>query len=146
MANEGQARFSIYIKKGSDPVQIEYSPRPTAFNFDVAGAKGPVPGAFTAEFPGGTDVDFSELTQPGMCRIANLDSTNFVTWGAYDPENQLFFPIGEILPGEFYPIRLSRLLAWEFGTGAGTVGPETNRLRIRPSVADCEVLVEAFEV
>ncbi len=148
MANEAQIRTSLQIDKGTDPVQIAYRSQPTVFLADVAGVKGPLPGAFAVS-TAGTDVDFSELTTPALCRIMNLDATNFVTYGIWDPEGGLFFPLGEMLPGESYILRLSRVLQGEFGTEggpAGTVGPNTNRLRCMADTAAVNVLVEAFEV
>lgn len=145
MANEATVQAGLQVFKGTDPIQIQYLSRPGSFVADVAGAKGPVPGAFTATLAG-TDVDFSELTQPGLALFKNLDATNFVTWGIWDPEISKFYPIGEILPGEFYPIRLSRLLTGELGTGAGTTGPNTNTLRFKADTAPLDVSVEAFEV
>ena len=94
----------------------------------------------------GTDVDFSELTIPGLCRLMNLDATNFIEFGIWDPEGGVFYPLGEIGPGKTYTIKLSRNLQEEFGTGTGTTGADTNRLRIKADTAACNVLVEAFEV
>lgn len=142
MANEAQIRSSLQILK--DP--LEYRSQPTVFNADVTGIKGPVPGAITAS-TAGTDVDLSELTVPGFCRLQNLDSTNLVDFGIWDPESDLFYPLGELQPGEVYVIRLSRNLSSEYGTtpSEGTVGPNTNRFRIKAYVAAVDVVVEAFE-
>lgn len=141
MADEAQIRASLQIT--NDP--LEYRSQPTAFTADVAGIKGPVPGAIEASVEG-TDVDLSELVAPSLCRIMNLDATNFVEYGVWDPEGGTFYPLGEILPGETYVIRLSRNLQEEFGTGTGTTGAGTNRLRFKADTAPCNVLVEAFEV
>jgi len=147
MSNEATIRSSLAIRKESgDLVTIQYSGQPTAFLGDVTGTKGPVPGAVACS-TAGTDIDLSELTTPGYCRIMNQDPTNYVTVGIYDPETTTFYPMLELLPGETYVMRLSRNLAWEYGTaaGTGTTGPETNRLRIKAHTASCNVLVEAFE-
>lgn len=141
MADEARIQTSLQITTGS----LQYQSRPTAFTADVAGAKGPVPGAFTAAITG-TDVDLSELTTPALCRLQNLDPTNFVEVGLWDPEATLFYPLLELLPGESYVVRLSRNLAWQYGAGTGTAGPETNRLRVRANTAACNMLVECFEV
>lgn len=140
MANEGTFTVGLNIRKGN----LQYTPPVTNFRVDVDGSKGPTPGAVTISVTG-TDIDFSELDIPGPARILNLDSTNFVTFGIFDPETNKFYPIGEILPGEVYPIRFSRYLADEFGTGSGTTGPHTNRLRFMADTAACDVSVEAFE-
>jgi len=110
----------------------------------VAGDGGPTPGQITCTTTG-TNVDLSVLATPGLCRIQNLDGTNFVTVGIWDPETEVFYPLLELLAGESYALRLSRDLAWEFATGTGTIGPETNTLRIKADTASCDVLVEAFE-
>jgi len=143
MAAEATIRSSLQIKADD----IEYQSRPTAYTADVTGRKGPAPGAFTATIAG-TDVDFSELTTPSLCRIQNQDATNRVDVGIWDPETGVFYPVDELLPGESYVRRLSRNLAGEYGTDppAGTTGPNTNRLRVRAFSASCVVLVEAFEL
>ncbi len=144
MANEAEIRGSLQIRTGDG--EIEYVSRPTTFRGDVTGRKGPSPGAITATIAG-TDVDFSELSTPGYARIQNQDLTNTVDVGIWDPETGVFYPMLELLPGESYPLRLSRILAGEYGTdpAVGSTGPNTNRLRIRANVASCVVLVEAFE-
>lgn len=142
MADEASIRSSLQITKG----EIEYRSNPTQFLADVTGSKGPTPGAVTVT-TAGTDIDFSELTTPALCRIQNQDSTNFVEYGIWDPEGNTFYSLGEILPGETYVLRLSRFLQEEFGTaaGTGTTGADTNRLRFKAQVASINVLVEAFE-
>ena len=141
MANEASVKCGLTVKKGN----IDYAGKPTSFNADVTGTIGPAPGAFTASLAG-TSVDLSEFTTPGLCRVQNIDATNYVTWGIWDPESELFYPLGEILAGESYVIRLSRLLSGELGTGAGTVGANTNTFMFKSNTAACVVLVEAFEV
>jgi len=83
----------------------------------------------------GVDVDLESLTTPALCRITNLDTTNFIEYGLYI--SATFYPLGEILPGEFYVIRLSRNL--EPGTGLATV------FRLRADTASCAAVVEAFD-
>ena len=140
MADEATVQCSLQIKKGN----LTYRSNPTAFRADVATAKGPSPGAFTASTDG-TSVDLTALTQPALCRIQNIDATNFVEVGIWDTEAALFFPLMELLPGESYVIRLSRNIEEEYvGTGTGT-SAATNRLRIKANTAACIVLVEAFE-
>lgn len=133
MSDEAQIRSSLQINKGN----LRYSSQPTAFRADVSGTNGPTPGAIAVATTG-TNVSFAALTTPGLCRLMNLDSTNYVTWGIYD--GAFFFPLGEILPGESYVIRLSRILGSESpGTGTG------NSLRMVANTAACNVAVEAFE-
>lgn len=141
MANEVQIRSSLQVNKDA----IEYQSRPTAFAADMAGTKGPTPGALTVS-TGGTDVDLTGLTTPGFCRMQNQDTTNFVTYGIWDPEGNKFFPLGEMLAGEVFVLRLARDIEAEYGTGTGTTGANTNRLRLKANTAACVVLVEAFEL
>jgi hypothetical protein len=136
MASEARITTSLQIKKGN----LFYQNQPQAFIADMEGDKGPSPGAITVG-TAGTDVDFSELAQPGLCRIMNLDEANFVTFGIWDGE---FHPLGELLPGESYVLRISRELGSEFGVGTGTSG-SGNTLRFKADTAACDVLVEAFE-
>ena len=143
MSDEATIQGSLQIVSG----ELQYYSRPTVFLADVAGAKGPVPGAISVS-TAGTDVDFSELTTPGLCRIMNVDPTNFFEYGIWDPESHTFYPLGELLVGEFTILRLSRNIQEEYGTapGTGTTGADTNRLRLKANVATCIALVEAFEV
>lgn len=140
MADEAIVRISLTMKSGYQ----DYRNNPTSFNADVANPAGPTPGYITAS-TAGTDVDLSELANPGLCVIQNVDDTNYVHWGIWDPENALFFPIGKLLPGEMSIIRLADNFGVEYqGTGPGT-GPHTNRLRIKANTAACGVKVEAFD-
>lgn len=140
MANEATLQISLQIKKNS----LEYQCRPTSYKADVSGQKGPVPGAFTVTTYG-TDLDLAELTTPGLCRIQNLDETNYVEWGIYDPVTDAFYPLGEILATESYVIRFSRNVQEQYeGTGTGTTTP-TKRVRFKANTANVNVLVEAFE-
>ena len=143
MADEAQIRSSLQIAKDS----LEYRGQPTVFNADVSGTKGPTPGAITVS-AAGTDVDLSALTTPGLCRIQNLeaDGGNYVTYGIWDPEGGKFYPLGELLPGESYVLRLARDIEAEYGTGGGTTGSPVNKLRFKANTAALVVLVEAFEL
>jgi hypothetical protein len=147
MSGEAKIQISLQITKSDYVGNVNYRSYPTQFDADVDGALGPTPGAFMVSVYG-TDADLGQLTTPGLCRISNQDSDNFVTYGIKDPETDKFYPLGELLPGEFFVLRLSRNLGWEdtaSGTGTGTSGPKTNLLHFRADTADCAVLVEAFE-
>jgi hypothetical protein len=147
MSGEAQLQISLQITKSDAVGIVNFRSYPTQFTADVTGALGPTPGAFLASVYG-TDVDLSELTQPGLCRLSNQDATNYVTYGVVDPETDKFYPLGEILPGEFFVLRLSRNLKWEYagsGTGTGTTGANTNTLRFIADTAACVVLAEIFE-
>lgn len=141
MANEATIRSSLQIQKGN----LDYRSYPTQFQEDVAGSIGPTPGATLCAVAPGTDIDLSELTNPGLCKIHNIDSTNFVRVGVYDPESEIFYPFMKIKAGKFYIFQLAPDFGQEFATGTGTVGPETNKLRIIADTAACVVVVEAFE-
>lgn len=140
MAQEARLQLSLQIKSGN----LTYQSQPTVFTADMTGSKGPCPGAITVS-PAGTDVDFGQLATPALCRIMNLDATNFVSVGIWDPIAVRFHPLAEILHGESYILRLSRHLHQEYGTGTGTGLSTTTRLRIRADRTNCNVVVEAFE-
>ncbi len=123
---------------------------------------GPTPGEFLATLLG-TDVNLANLTQPGWCWLMNLgvDSfgnnlagtagnefnwTNYVEYGLYDHTTNAFYPLGELLPGEFTVLRLSRFLNTEIGTGAGThAGASTVKFRFKAIGTASKVVVAAFE-
>ena len=146
---QAQVRSSMSIRIGTNPVQLDHRSQPMVFNIDVVGIKGPSPGAILVSVTG-TDVDLSELVVPGLCRFMNLDDDNFFEYGIFDPDTSTFYPLGEVGPGHFYVLHLSRNLAWQYGTGTGTgTSPgegETNRLRLKADTAPLNALVEAFEV
>lgn len=141
MANEITVRNSLSVKNGN----LDFRSNPTVFKADMTGLDGPTPGTITCAVAPGTDVDLSELSTPGMCFVQNLDATNYVTIGIRDPENNLFFPFMELLPGEFSVFRLSRSVEEEFATGTGTVGANTNRIRVVANNSACNVFFAAFE-
>src|SRR5690606_41298555 len=95
MANEASLNISLTI---NDQAGFQWRSFPTAYRADVAGKKGPTPGAVTARTTG-TGVNLSELGTPGFCHLENLDRTNFVTVGVYD--GAPFLPLLELGPGEF---------------------------------------------
>ncbi len=143
MANEAQIRISLNIRLGT----LTYQSSPTGYNADVLTNHGYTPGTILVS-KYGTDVDLTQLSQPGLCIIQNLDDTNFVEYGIYDLDspNAAFYPLGEVLPGEIYLLRLSRLLGYQLGTGSGTASGDTGlRLRFKANTAACRVKIEAFE-
>lgn len=140
MANEATVQSGLTIRRGNQTHQTQ----PNSFRADVSGLGGPTPGTISVP-TAGVDVDFSKLTTPGLCRIQNLDTTNYITYGIWDPNGYIFYPLGEVLPGESYVIRLSRIIQSELvGTGYGT-DTDVNRLRIIANTAACMVLIEAFD-
>lgn len=125
---------------------LNYKPGLTSFLGDMLGTKGPTPGVLSIS-TAGTDVDFSQLnTYGGLCEIANLDATNFLTWGIWNVANSLFFPVGEVLPGEQYVLRLSRFFGEDYqGVGTGTDASTANRLRLKANTATIVATVKAFD-
>lgn len=143
MANEATIQTTLIIRKATGHItQIDYLSRPQTFNVDVTGTKGPSPGAITVS-TSGTDLDLSQLTTPGLCRISNQDATNYVEFGIYDASSTRFFPLGEIGPGESYVLKLSRNVGEEYYSTTGT--DTGNSIRFKANTAAVVVLVEAFE-
>lgn len=141
MADEASVRTSLQVKSGN----LEYQSQPTAFLADVTTAKGPTPGAITVAV-GGTSVDLSQLTRPALCRVMNLDDTNYLEVGVWDVSLAVFYPLLELLPGESYVVRLSRNLSLEEpGTGSGTAFNGGTTLRLKAHTAACVALVECFD-
>ena len=141
MACEIDIRMSLRIRKD----KLDYQSNPTGFTDDLTGTKGPTPGAIAVSTQG-TNVDLSQLTTPGWCWLQNLDVDNYVEWGIYDTERDVFFPIGELGPGQTALYKCSRNVLEEYfpATGTGTTAP-TNKLRLRADKAACNVRVEVFE-
>ena len=141
MAGQATIITSLQINSG----RIQYQNGGTSFVAVVTGSKGPVPGAVTVPMEG-IDIDFSQLIQPGLCRIMNLDLSNPVHYGIWDPLTLRFYALGKLLPGESYILRLSEYIGETVNplSGTGTVGMGTT-LRFVPTVAPLDVLVEAFE-
>lgn len=134
----------VVIQLNAVKSYLQYISQPQSFTADMSLVGGPTPGMITVT-PEGTDVDLSELVQPGMCWITNLDDTNFVEYGIKDPNNGTFYPLGELLPGEFYLLRLSRNLFQDYtNTGTGT-GAADNTLHFKANGADCKVRIDTFE-
>jgi hypothetical protein len=144
MSNEIQVRASLQIR--STTSKLVYQSQPTAFNADLqtVNPKGPVPGALTIPVSG-MDIDLSKLTKMGgQCRIMNVDPTNYFNYGMRDPSSNTYYPLGEVLPGEFYPLRLARNLG-QHEVGTGTFVGTTAVLHVKGQGGSCQALVEAFD-
>jgi hypothetical protein len=140
MASEATLRVSLTIKKGN----LTYSSQPAGYNADVSGTFGPTPSAVHVP-TAGVDVDLSALTAPGLCRVMNLDDTNYVQLGTRDPDSNRFYPLMRLLPGESFVFRLDPDVGSEYsGAGTGTAGTN-NPVHLRAANAACVVLFEAFE-
>jgi len=147
MADEARIQSYLQIRKNSGTITlIDYRSGPTVFQATVTGTKGPVPGALTVPTTGKI-VDLSELTTPGFVFLHNLDSdtSNYVEFGIYDPQTDVFYPLGELNAGESTVFKFSRNLLEEYtGTGTGT-SAATNQFMLKSFNASAVVTVEAFE-
>lgn len=144
MANEAQVRAGLNVRIVSGSVVRTNYRNDATYQADVSAVGGPTPGSFLVDAYG-VDVDFSQLTTPGLAWLHNQDAVNYVEFGIYDPADDSFDPLGEILPGESFPFRFSRNLGESYeGTGTGT-SAATKRVRFRANGGSCWVLVDAFE-
>ena len=147
MANEARVTVGLQIRKtSSDGITVMDVRKSASFQVDVSGTKGPSPGAITALITG-TIVDLSQLTIPGLVWITSLDDDegNYVEYGIYDPQTDVFYPVGEVSPGESWPWKFSRNLLEEYaGTGTGTTAA-TNKFMVKAFNASAIVSVEANE-
>ncbi len=145
MANEGRITAGWSIRKTVDgEVLMDERTSPSTALIDVDGLKGPVPGDVTVATTG-TDIDLTQLTEPGPCWLLNRDPTNYVIYGIWDTERNVFYPLGELPPGLPASFYLARTLGEEYaGVGTGTTAP-TNRLRMYANGASCVVCVKAWE-
>ena len=138
-----QIRSSLTLRNNN----LNYQSTPSGFNGILNTSVGPTPGAFLASLSG-TDANLSALTQMGgYAFIGNYDVTNYVTVGIYDPLTHGFYPMLELMPGEYYVVRLSRWLTEELGSGAGSgtdVEGTGKTLRFKANGSPCYVLLEAF--
>lgn len=140
MALEATINSALIINSGN----LVYHSQPNLFRADLSTPSGPSPGAIQTPTTG-VVVDFEQLTTPGLARLMNLDSVNYVEYGVYDPATDVFYPLGEILPGETYVVRFSRNLRESYlGTGTST-SPPTKAFMLKSTGGTCTVLVEAFE-
>jgi hypothetical protein len=141
MSNEFRIQSSYSLRNGNSQRQS----LPNNFQADQTNPGGPTPGQMVATKYGNA-IDLTALNTPGICWIINLDAANFIEVGPYDPASDQFQPVWEFLPGEFYTIRLSRLLGMALGTGSGTGTDESGvQLWAKGVGGDCQIIVEAYE-
>jgi hypothetical protein len=145
MANEITLNWSFQARKGNLNVV-----RQGQFYANMNGTpRGGSPGNVNASIHG-TDVPLSQLVSPAMILFTNLDTVNFVTVGVFDTTTSTayphghFLPLFEIQPGESYPMRVSRELTEDIGSGTGSVAGVT-KLRLKADTAPVNVDVECFE-
>lgn len=92
----------------------------------------------------GTDISLSQVGIPGVCRVKNLDTTNFVEIGVKEPSTGFFYPMLEVGPGEGYVFKLSRNIRQEYtGTGTGT-SAGTNTMHAKANTGACRVVFDIF--
>lgn len=137
-----RARVNSSLSIDNTVSNQHYSSRPTSFSATVTDGVGPSPGLIDVPVSG-IDVDLSAITYAGgLIRFQNLSTTNYVEVGSWD--GAIFRPLFELLPGEFYVMRLARNLGEIYGTGTGTSGTDATTLRLNANTSMCTCLVEAF--
>lgn len=130
MSNEAKVvgRLSIIDTSTTTPLQYN-GVGPGQFQADVTERKGPCPGAL--DIPeAGVDIDLTQLGTPGLGEVYNIGTAFTFMLGIKDPQTGQFYPFAEYKPGECFPIRLSRYVEWQFGTGTGS-GTTTNKLHAK---------------
>jgi hypothetical protein len=152
MANEATVTAVLQIINGN----WQRRTSPQSFTANVAGQNGPTPGSLLISGGGrGTQIPLTGLTAlGGLCWIRNDDLNNSVDVGLFDNNTDTFYPLILLLPGEFYPLRLSTSLTHEeLGTGTGQVGsvslwakalPPTVGSGVGPT-GSARITVEAFD-
>lgn len=144
MANEVTINLSLQIKKSD--ANIDYTPRPTQFRCDMNGSRGQTPGEILVGIQG-TEISLAHIASNnyGYIRLQNRDATNRIHYGIRDPDNNRFYPMGVLYPGEPVVWHMSSGILGEQGlTGTGTSGAD-NQLWAKAEYAPCLCLCEAFE-
>lgn len=148
MSREARLQGGLAIRKVTNGVQVmDHRPAYNGFVADVAGTKGPTPGDVTIG-PNGTNIDLSQLTEPGWCELFNRSDTQTIQYGIWDTDSTTFYPIGELEPGHGHTIKFSRNFGerHDEGVGTGTTGSGICKLRIYSGGAsNAVVYVGAFE-
>lgn len=141
MANEATVRTGLQMNLNASASQ-KYNSQST-FQVNATTPNGPTPGLLTVTTTGRT-VTLSELTQPGLYKITNLDPTNYVEFGPYVSGLGFVF-WNKIPPGHSYIGYFSENLGEvDEGVGTGTTA-RVPTIHLRAHVATCEVLLEVFE-
>lgn len=125
MANEIRVRAGLFIEGDT----LKFRSHPTEFQADLTNEKGPTPGAI-AIAESGTDIDLSQLTDPGWAEFHNISAAGIVIHiGSWDGTE--FYPVFELAPGEFSVLKVSQFLSRSFGTGTGTGTFDTGDYNLR---------------
>lgn len=143
MANEIRVNLSLQINR----YPTQYQSRPTSFNDDMTGFRGPTPGIVLALTHPGTAVDLSKLDVPGgWCRIQNLDQTYPVDIGVFDTVTNKFYPMCRLKAAKQFILPLAPTLGHATGTGSGTSPGDADQLYLKAvGTSPIQVLVEAFD-
>lgn len=158
MANEITVTAGLSIRKRATDGTVRIDKRYSrGITDDMAGVKGPTPGAITAalDSAGGTQVDLSQLIRPGWVWIENLgpadgsapQAADYVELGIWDPAVTAFYTLLEFWPGMGLPLYLSRnIQEIRQGPGSGTAaGGQTARLMLIAYNREQVMSVEAYE-
>lgn len=148
MANEISVTVSLQITKGGLVTPVYAA----SFTDDMNGtARGGTPGLVRAT-TNGVDVSLTGLTALGYAWVVNLDQTNYVRLGLWDPDASRFRPVLRLKPATggvprpqllcFDPDVEEEFISTGTGTGAGT---DTNRIRLKANQAACDVQFFGFE-
>ena len=143
------AGLQVVKRNSNNDVLIQFQGQPQSYRGDLTGAFGPVGGAVLAHFTG-TIIDLSSLTTPGYYHISSQDDSadaddNYIEYGLYDAQTDVFYPWGELAPGEPASGKFSRNFLEEYtSTGSATTGP-TNKLMVKSSSGSRKCLVQVFE-
>ena len=141
MSSEATVRADLRIRFSGG--NLDYRSTPGQFTADVSAERGPTPGYLLASIDG-TTVLFDQLVNPGLCRIENLDTDNYVEYGLHD--GTVFHPWGELLPGENYVFRFSRNFRQEINVAPGTGSTaDVNTFFVKANTAACGVIIDCFE-
>ena len=136
MANEIQVRAGFSISNGN--LRYQTQPGSITANQLTVNPEGPTPGSVLVPTAGVAISPTGLASQGGWCKITNRDATNYVTFGI--KAGGVFYPLGELLPGEPAVLRLSRSLLYG---ASGTA--HVQDLWAVADTASCIVNVEAFD-
>ena len=129
MADEFTCTFNIRLSNGQ--YSDLYNPGAVKVDQAAIGKSDQILSIGTSE----EDITFGDVSTEGICILQNMDTTNYVEWGAKDPSNNMA-PIGRLPPA---PSSTEPGLPAIFKFDPG----ET--LRMKANTAACLVRVIIFE-
>ena len=104
-----QSSLTINVPPPNGNLHYQTPPQSQSFTRNMPSANGPAVGVITAQL-NHTVVSLSQLIQPGLAEIYNLDAVNKVEVGIYNSNYGVFIPVLEIFAGEHFTLPLSRYL------------------------------------